>query len=112
MPTMIDARSPSEYAGHSYDYQPRRGRLPGAVNMPFTDLFDEAGNYVTKNAYFERLPPQIFNADRRVAYCEVGVRSCLFALLHEIYTGQVVANFDGSAMEWALNRTLPMESDL
>ncbi len=41
-------------------------------------------------------------AQRLVAYCEVGVRSCLFALLHEVYTGHIIANFDGSIMEWAL----------
>ncbi len=50
-------------------------------------------------------------AQRLVAYCEVGVRSCLFALLHEVYTGQIIANFDGSIMEWALDTQLPMERD-
>jgi 3-mercaptopyruvate sulfurtransferase SseA len=39
------------------------------------------------------------------------VRSCLFALLHELYTGKVVANFDGSFMQWALDETLPVECD-
>jgi thiosulfate/3-mercaptopyruvate sulfurtransferase len=110
-PLLIDARSRSEFAGRDNSYQPRLGRLPGAVHIPFTDLFDETGRYVTKSAYLERLPPQVRNADRCAAYCEVGVRSCLFALLHEIYTGQVVANFDGSVMQWALDKTLPMERD-
>ena len=50
-------------------------------------------------------------AGRLVACCEVGVRSCLFALLHEIYTGRIIANFDGSIMEWALDTQLPMERD-
>lgn len=111
MPLLIDARSHSEFAGRNNAYQPRLGRLPGAVHMPYTDLFDETGSYITKSAYLERLPLQVKNADRCVAYCEVGVRSCLFALLHEIYTGQVVANFDGSVMQWALDKTLPMERD-
>ena len=111
LPLLIDVRSRSEFAGHHYAYQPRMGRLPGAVHMPFIDLFDEAGCFVTKSVYLQQLPPQVKNADRCVAYCEVGVRSSLFALLHEVYTGQVIANFDGSVMEWALDRTLPMEYD-
>lgn len=111
-PLLIDARSKAEFAGQGYDYQPRMGRLPGAVNMPYTDFFDEEGAFVTKSLYLQRLPPAVRNAERCVAYCEVGVRSCLFALLHELYTGKVVANFDGSFMEWALDGTLPVECDV
>lgn len=107
---LIDVRSHAEYAGQQYAYQPRQGRLPGAVHLPFTALFDEPGNFVTKSRYLEQLVPRIGKADRYIACCEVGVRSCLFALLHEAYTGQLVANFDGSVMEWALDATLPMES--
>lgn len=111
LPLLIDVRSKAEFAGHRHAYQPRMGRLPGAVHMPFTDLFDEAGRFVTKSVYLQRLPPEVRNAGRCVAYCEVGVRSCIFALLHEAYTGKVVANFDGSFMEWAMDRTLPIEYD-
>lgn len=109
MPLLVDARSQAEFAGQDYAYQPRLGRLPGAVHIPYTDLFDKAGNFVTKSVYLQRLPSEVKNADRCVAYCEVGVRSCLFALLDEVYTGQVVSNFDGSVMEWSLDSTLPME---
>lgn len=111
LPLLIDVRSKAEFAGQGHAYQPRVGRLPGAVHMPFTDLFDETGNFVTKSVYLQRLPPEVRTAGRCVAYCEVGVRSCLFALLHEVYTGKVVANFDGSFMEWAMDRTLPIEYD-
>lgn len=110
-PLLIDVRSKAEFAGQCYHYQPRLGRLPGALHLPYTDLFDEKGAFVTKSAYLQRLPPAVSNAERCVAYCEVGVRSCIFALLHELYTGKVVANFDGSFMEWALDRTLPVERD-
>jgi thiosulfate/3-mercaptopyruvate sulfurtransferase len=109
LPLLIDVRSQKEFLGHSHAYQPRKGRLPGAVHMPYTDLFDEGGSYVKQSVYLQRLKPEVRHADRCVAYCEVGVRSCIFALLHELYTGKVVANFDGSFMEWALDRTLPIE---
>ncbi len=109
LPILIDVRTRPEFEGQHNPYQPRLGRLPGAVHLPFAGLFDEAGNYLTKIAYLQRLPPQIYNTHRVVAYCEVGVRSCLFALLHEAYAGQIIANFDGSIMEWALDKQLPME---
>lgn len=111
LPLLIDVRSEAEFAGYDHAYQPRMGRLPGAVHMPFTHLFDETGNFVTQHVYLQRLPEKIRMATRHVAYCEVGARSCLFALLHEVYTGQVVANFDGSVMEWALDKLLPMEGE-
>ena len=111
LPLLIDARSQAEFAGHRHAYQPRMGRLPGAMHMPYTGLFDESGNFVTKNIYLQCLPAEARNAERCVAYCEVGVRSCIFALLHELYTGKVVANFDGSFMQWALDSSLPAESD-
>jgi thiosulfate/3-mercaptopyruvate sulfurtransferase len=111
MPLLIDVRSLPEFQGQRPTYQPRLGRLPGAIHLPFTALFDEAGSYITKTAYLQHLPPQAHTAECLVAYCEVGVRSCLFALLHEVYTGHIIANFDGSVMEWALNTQLPMERD-
>ncbi len=108
LPCLLDARSRPEYEGHLYPYQPRRGRVPHAIHFPADDLFDEAGNFLSKERYLTRLPPAARNADRLIAYCEVGVRSCIVALLHEAYTGQVVANFDGSIMEWALDPELPI----
>lgn len=110
-PLLIDTRSKAEFTGQRYDYQPRMGRLPGALHLPYTGFFDAEGAYVTKSVYLQRLPPAVRNAERCVAYCEVGVRSCLFALLHELYTGKMVANFDGSFMEWVLDRTLPVENN-
>ena len=109
LPLLIDTRSRAEYAGHRYAYLPRMGRLPGAVPIPYTDFFDEEGKFISQSIYLQCLPPEVRNASQCIAYCEVGVRSCLFALLHELYTGKIVANFDGSFMEWALDRTLPIE---
>ncbi|GAC1459532.1 MAG: sulfurtransferase [Ktedonobacteraceae bacterium] len=113
LPLLIDARSRAEFAGHHHAYQPRMGRLPGAVHIPYTELFDDQGYFIRNSVYLQRLRQKTWGADHQlVAYCEVGVRSCLFALLHEIYTGQVIANFDGSVMEWALDMELPMERDV
>jgi thiosulfate/3-mercaptopyruvate sulfurtransferase len=109
MPLLVDARSRAEYDGLLHDYQPRKGRLPAALHLPYTEFFAETGNFVSRDQYLQRIPVEVRKAEHIVACCEVGVRSALFALLHEYYTGQIVANFDGSVMEWALDQTLPME---
>lgn len=108
-PLFIDTRCYREYIGQIYDYQPRLGHILGAIHLPYTDFFDDEGYFVTRDTYLQLLPPEVLSASQCIPYCEVGVRSCLFALLHELYTGQVIANFDGSFMEWALDKTLPME---
>lgn len=112
MPLLVDARSRAEYDGLLHDYQPRKGRLPAALHLPYTEFFTETGNFAGRDQYLQRLPAALRQAKGIVACCEVGVRSVLFALLYEYYTGQVVANFDGSVMEWALDQTLPMEQKI
>ena len=108
-PRLIDTRSPAEYAGQIHAYLPRRGHLPGAQLVPFTDLFEADGRYIQRDRYLAMPLPSVQDKTALVAYCEVGVRASLFAMLHEAYTGQVVAVYDGSLMEWALHPELPLE---
>jgi 3-mercaptopyruvate sulfurtransferase SseA len=114
----IDARSKSDFdAGH----------IPGAIWMgweewcepapgprefivPFTTLFDATGRYIDRERYVGGLPPAVRQADNIVAYCEVGVRASLFALLHEAYAGRLVSVCDGSLTEWAITSRLPLQT--
>jgi thiosulfate/3-mercaptopyruvate sulfurtransferase len=108
----VDTRSAAEYAGALHDYLPRRGHVPGAALVPFTRLFDEQERYLSRDQYLAELPEAVRTARELVAYCEVGVRAALFALLHEIHTGQVVPVCDGSIVEWAVSTDLPLETGL
>ena len=107
-PILIDTRSIEEYEGGRDEYLPRRGRLPDALCFPFTELYTDADRYVSAETYMRRLPLGADATRPIVGYCEVGVRACTFALLHEIYTGNVVTVFDGSLMQWSLSKELPM----
>lgn len=121
MPELIDTRSIEEFRGESYDYQPRPGRLHNAHFFDYTKMFKEdasgafaeQGTVVLNRAEVQAqarssLSPGCANA---VAYCEVGVRAALYALLHEVYTGEIMPVFDGSIMEWSAHKALPVVKD-
>jgi len=104
---LIDTRSAPEFAGDCYDYQPRKGRFPGAILLPFRAMFSAGRHYITRDEYLAMLP--VTGIDKMpVSYCEVGVRAATVALLHEIYTQQTVPVYDGSLMEWSLDLALPL----
>ncbi len=112
--SLIDTRCVAEYVGDCYDYQPRKGHLPNSRLFPFQDYYDADGNSFTTGqnyrAKLARVGPEL-DGGNLISYCEVGVRAGTMALLHEIYTGQIVRVYDGSIMEWSHHRDLPMEEN-
>src|SRR5262249_10227295 len=108
VPCMVDTRSAPEFRGDCYQYIPRPGRLPASVLFDYEDLFQPDGTFVSRQQYLLLAPDEIVSGRRFLVYCEVGVRSATFALVHEAYTGQVVPVFDGSLMEWSLAPELPV----
>lgn len=152
-PFLIDTRSVEEFQGWIYDYQPRLGRIPGAISFPFSEMFGSNGRYISACEYTELLRDAIgsiggggagecekddpstyrFGGTQRsersenlsgiqrsersekssiIAYCEVGVRAASVALLHEIYTGEVIPVYDASFMEWSLRAENPVACDV
>ena len=105
---LLDTRTEPEFQGLLYNYQPRKGHIPGAYHLPHDSMFqDNAQNYVTSETYRTLLPKMASHA-AVIAYCEVGVRAATVALLHEIYTGEIMPVYDGSFMEWSLDDQLPV----
>ena len=106
---LVDTRTLAEFKGRVHPYQPRMGHLPGAVLVPFAELFMPSEMYLDARTYADRIPYQVQRALHLAAYCEVGVRACCFALLHEIHTGRVVQIYDGSMVAWSLDPALPVQ---
>lgn len=104
---LVDTRSKAEFAGRVFDYQPRKGHIPGSVLIAYKDLFDKKGDFISVEAY-ENLLAAAGARGELFAYCEVGVRAALFALIHETHTGQIVPVFDGSFMQWAFDDNNPV----
>lgn len=109
-PLLIDTRSPKEFEGGLFWYQPRTGRIPGSRLLPFDAVFQPDGKHFVTAAEYAKLLPDSFASAKTVAtYCEVGVRAATVALLHEVYTGQVLRVYDGSMIEWSMDSRLPVE---
>jgi len=108
LPLLVDTRSTREFGGEALDYHERNGHLPGSILFPFEHLFNADGSLISRERYLQIAPPEIRSARNLVAYCEVGVRASTFALLHEVYTGRTVPVFDGSLVEWAHYKVLPV----
>ena len=116
--TAIDTRTPEEYRGVIYDYQPRLGRIPGSLNVPFASLYEETEVFLTqseftKSTFVESAIDEMADQAQALnfSYCEVGVRAATFSLLFELYRGEKLPVYDGSFMEWSFHGQLPLECD-
>jgi thiosulfate/3-mercaptopyruvate sulfurtransferase len=92
--TVVDARAPERYRGDAEPIDPVAGRIPGAVNWPYTDAAD--------------VPPALLDSEEIVVYCGSGLTACvgLFALAR---AGRDDAKlYPGSWSDWC-RRGLPVE---
>jgi thiosulfate/3-mercaptopyruvate sulfurtransferase len=110
--SLLDARTPAEFAGETMAGQKRGGHIPGARLVPAKSLYGPDGRYVGAEE-LERLaglgPPAAKGSrDRPITYCTGGVRSALLAVLLEARLGVVAANYDGSLWEWSADPSLPL----
>jgi len=105
---VVDARSAARFHGTVEEPRPglRRGHIPGAKNLPFTDLVDPlAGTYLPATALRERLAGAGVDPHRPViASCGSGVTACSLALALEISGHRGVSVYDGSWAEWGAER--------
>jgi thiosulfate/3-mercaptopyruvate sulfurtransferase len=108
--TILDARSAERFRGEVDEPRAglRRGRMPGADNLPFPDLFAD-GLMKSKSeleAIFSRLIPA---GNRAICSCGSGVTACVIALGAHLAGYEDVTVYDGSWCEWGQPGDLPVE---
>ncbi len=117
---LLDTRSSEEYAGllassagtdQAGIY--RKGRIPGAVHVPWDDGATEDGSFrpaqELRTLYAER---GIEPSDEVIPYCRLGVRASYSWFVLEYLLGYPrVRNYDGSWMEWGNSTGVPIETD-
>lgn len=105
---ILDARAPEFYLGYSPGQMPRAGHIPGAANIPFSQLTGEL-TQLRDEPKLSRLfaAAGVKQGDTVVTYCHIGMQASLlyFAARRLGYNARI---FDGSFEEWSKKSDLPV----
>ena len=106
--SVLDARVPEFYAGLAANNTPRAGRLPMAMNVPFTWLTGELTRFRDRPK-LERLFEQagVKKGDTVVTYCHVGQQASVLYVAAKLL-GYDAAVYDGSFEDWSRRSELPV----
>ena len=91
---IVDARAPARYSGEENPIDKLPGRIPGAVNVPYTSA--------------ESLPRDVLEANEIVVYCGSGVTACVDVLALARAGRPDAKLYPGSWSDWE-TRGLPLE---
>jgi thiosulfate/3-mercaptopyruvate sulfurtransferase len=112
---VIDARSHDRFVGKGIEPWPVKhvGHIPGAVNVPYTDLINpEDGTMLSADALTKRFAEAGVTPGRTVvASCGSGVTACVVAFALHLVGHSDYAVYDGSWAEWGNRPDAPVERD-
>lgn len=110
---LIDARPAARFRGEVPEPRPTRvtGHIPGAINIPFTDLIDEAARTMKPaDQLAARFAASGIDLKRPIIVsCGSGVTACTVALGLHLVGADEVAVYDGSWAEWGNHDDPPVE---
>jgi len=99
---VLDVRSRERWRGEVEPLDPVKGRIPGTVNLPYTENLDAAGRFKDPaalrqqyQALLGQVPPE-----RLVVHCGSGVTACHTLLALELAGLDGAALYVGSYGEW------------
>jgi thiosulfate/3-mercaptopyruvate sulfurtransferase len=106
--TLLDARGADRFAGQNETIDPVAGHIPGALNRPFKQNFDERGLFKSPaelRAEYQRLG---VHPKRLVHQCGSGVSSAVNLLAMEIAGIEGSRLYPGSWSEWIADPARPV----
>ena len=105
--TLLDARAPDFYNGIGGGF-PRPGRIPGALNVYYSTLFDTSNKYLPLDSLNLKFAAAgIKPGDEIIAYCHVGQTASSDYLAAKLL-GYKVHLYDGSFEDWSGRDDLPV----
>lgn len=116
---LLDVRSPREFSGEllapenaPQEGTQRRGRIPGAVNIPWTAALAEDGRFKPVDELREVYATTgAFEANDTIVYCRTGVRSAhTWFVLRYLLGHERTRNYDGSWTEYGSLVGAPIET--
>ncbi len=110
---ILDARSAARFRGEEPEPREglRRGHIPGAVNIPFTDLLNDDGTMKSTDALAEIM--QSAGVDMKkpvITTCGSGVTAAIINLALARLGHPNHALYDGSWAEWGMYNDLQVET--
>ncbi len=108
---VVDARPQSRFTGA--DPEPRAdmrsGHIPGSVNLPHNQLFNEDGTYKSKEAIAAAFAEAGVDFSKPlIASCGSGTTASVIAFAAAVIGHPDVAIYDGSWAEWGASATNPV----
>ncbi len=97
--TLLDARAAARYRGETEPLDPVAGHIPGAVNLPLTDLLAPDGTFRIPADLTGALQAADSTAGPMAASCGSGVTACHLVLAGEI-AGIPIALYPDSYSGW------------
>lgn len=105
---VVDSRTPEFFSGDKPGMMPRAGRIPGAKNIPFSDLVAADNKLKDPAALRAIFREQGITAGKAVVtYCHIGQQASLDYFVAR-YLGFPTRLYDGSFEEWSRHTELPV----
>ena len=110
--TLLNALTSDIHKGENPRYG-RPGRIPGSLNIPFHELVDsKTGKLVSPEKAIKVFSQENISSDDNILnYCGGGIAATLNAFIQRQLGFKNMQIYDNSMSEWAMDNTLPIETD-